>query len=460
MAKQFQCLSSFDLGSRNQNIVNPYEQSTESVYSAQTLDNSTNSNKDILAKIENLINDITKSEFHIKWPLLKIDYYSEKHSALRQWFEVIDFELREQIKKEWIADMKRLRVSLPFFLWFPTFTSKYGLPDAYSQPSLHVQTTLFKVWHFTKGGSVSAIHPPVSDLKFQQDGVSYLATPFRQGRTGDGTATYSDVQKIHQQLNYTNTAISTLAGQLNHVATRMDDIQTPIPNSTANYANSISKPFFKVDSVSRKDQEDFTTAFSNTMLLNQITQQLKALSIDSPSTSCIDKTCVQNQNIETESEDSEHEDEEITNIALNFEEENALAINKINYENISTTRNYYTKPTPPDLQFEERGTFATNHFDGQSIYTWNIDGKSEHEILSTLQEMTMAMTAYRTKGLDSKTQAIAIINGFQGQLKYWWDNFLTEEEYNRILEFKRVVRNSNGIEVEASAQITSKIWCG
>ena len=111
-------------------------------------------------------------------------------------------------------------------------------------------------------------------------------------------------------------------------------------------------------------------------------------------------------------------------------------------------RNYYPKPTPPDLQFEERGTFAANHFDGQSIYTWNIDGKPEHELLSTLQEMTMAMTAYRTKGLDSRTQAIAIINGFQGQLKYWCDNFLSEEEHNRILDYKSVIRNSSGIEVE------------
>jgi len=58
-----------------------------------------------------------------------------------------------------------------------------------------------------------------------------MATPFRKGREGDGIATYSDVQKIHQQLNFTNTAISTLAGQLNYVATRMDDIQTPNPNS-------------------------------------------------------------------------------------------------------------------------------------------------------------------------------------------------------------------------------------
>jgi len=39
------------------------------------------------------------------------------------------------------------------------------------------------------------------------------------------------------------------------------------------------------------------------------------------------------------------------------------------------------------MQFEERGTFSMNHFDGQSVYTWNIDGKSECEILNTSQEM-------------------------------------------------------------------------
>ena len=174
---------------------------------------------------------------------------------------------------------------------------------------MNVQTTLFKVWHFVKGGSVSSIHPPVVDLKLQLDGVSYMAIPFRKGQEGDGTATYSDVQKIHQQLNYTNTAISTPAGQLNYVATKMDDIQTLIPNSAETYANSSSKPFFKVNGVSRKDQEAFTTAFSNTMLLNQITQQLKALSLDSASTSCLDKTCVQNNNTETESEDAKVEEE-------------------------------------------------------------------------------------------------------------------------------------------------------
>jgi len=93
--------------------------------------------------IENTINVLTKLEFTIVWPTLKEDYYSQKNSALRKWFEVIDFDLREQIKKEWIADMEHLHVSIPFFLCFPTFTSNYGLPEVYSQPSLNVQTTLF-----------------------------------------------------------------------------------------------------------------------------------------------------------------------------------------------------------------------------------------------------------------------------------------------------------------------------
>ena len=118
--------------------------------------------------------------------------------------------------------MERLHVSIPFFLGFPTFTSKYGLPEVYSQPSLNVQTTLLKVWHFPKGGSVSAIHPPLANLTFVLQDVALTATPFCKGWEGDTTATCADLQKVHQQLNYTNTAISTITTQLYHVANRVD----------------------------------------------------------------------------------------------------------------------------------------------------------------------------------------------------------------------------------------------
>ena len=265
--------------------------------------------------------------------------------------------------------------------------------------------------------------------------MSILATPFRKGREGDSTITCVDLQKVHQQLNYTNTAISTIATQLNHIANMVEETKQQLPSPSVkvdNYANSISKPFFKVESVSCKDQDDITAAFSNASLLKQISQQIKALVLQSPSTSCLDKTC---SNLTIDSTASEDEDEaeggsetETLNILTKtFVEDSPLEINKIRHGNVPTTRNFYTRPTPPDLQYEERGTFVTNSFDGQSIYTWNVDGKSEHEIMSTLQEMTMAMTAYKTRSLDSRTQAIAVTNGFQGQLKYWWDNFLSED---------------------------------
>ena len=72
-----------------------------------------------------------------------------------------------------------------------------------------------KVWHYDKGGSVSSIHPPLADLTFSLQDVALRATPFRKGREGDTAATCADVQKVHQQLNYTNTAISTITTQLN-----------------------------------------------------------------------------------------------------------------------------------------------------------------------------------------------------------------------------------------------------
>ena len=123
----------------------------------------------------------------------------------------------------------------------------------------------------------------------------------------------ADLQKVHQQLNYTNTVISTIAIHLTHVANRVEATKVQIPSNfgtTETYANSIAKPFFKVESVARKYQDDFTTAFSNASLLRQISQQIKALDLQAPSTSCIDKTCAQIQQ-DTSASETEEVNEDI-----------------------------------------------------------------------------------------------------------------------------------------------------
>ena len=115
----------------------------------------------------------------------------------------------------------------------------------------------------------------------------------------------------------------------------------------------------KVEGVPRKDQEHFTTSFSNASLL-QISQQIKALDVHAPSTSCIDKTRSQiDKGTSSEMEDEENDnnsesDEDTLNVITKiFDDEQDLGINKINYGNKSTMRNYYSRPSPADLQYEE-----------------------------------------------------------------------------------------------------------
>jgi len=77
--------------------------------------------------IGNTINMLTKLDFNIDWSTLKEDYYSQKNSALRKWFEVIDFDLLEQIKKEWIrhgtTPCEHPILSLVPYLHFQIWTS-------------------------------------------------------------------------------------------------------------------------------------------------------------------------------------------------------------------------------------------------------------------------------------------------------------------------------------------------
>ena len=94
------------------------------------------------------------------------------------------------------------------------------------------------------------------------------------------------------------------------------------------------------------------------------------------------------------------------------------------------TKNWYPRPTPPDLQFEERNS---NQFSVSSskLYEWNIDGLAEQEILNKIQYMTMVANNYLNEGL-SHTVVIELMSlGFTGKLLQWW-NSLTEESKEDI----------------------------
>ena len=91
--------------------------------------------------------------------------------------------------------------------------------------------------------------------------------------------------------------------------------------------------------------------------------------------------------------------ENVDQIQAIFEEQDPQ-INRIahKFKQQTKTRNYYPRPTPPDLQYEERSQIVQSKYDGDDIYEWNIDGVSDHQVLNILQEMIMTSTAYKSRG--------------------------------------------------------------
>ncbi|CAN1183322.1 hypothetical protein LINPERPRIM_LOCUS42807 [Linum perenne] len=124
------------------------------------------------------------------------------------------------------------------------------------------------------------------------------------------------------------------------------------------------------------------------------------------------------------------------NLLSNDQPENSAKINKTSFKkttHTAPTKAYYPRPTPVDLQFEDMQNYNAAQFDGTSIVEWNIDGLSEYQIKNVLPYMLMFATAAKAKGNNELQIVQALVCGFSGQLKGWWDFYLTSEARNHVL---------------------------
>ena len=114
------------------------------------------------------------------------------------------------------------------------------------------------------------------------------------------------------------------------------------------------------------------------------------------------------------------------------------------------TRNYFPRPSLPDMQFEDVTQTARSSYTGTGIDEWNIDGLAEHQILNILQEMTMAALAHKSHDNTDHQIAKILVLGFTGMLKNWWDNDLPESHKHHIL---RATKKTRKVKVEGTNQV-------
>ncbi|KAL4616185.1 hypothetical protein ACB092_07G180400 [Castanea dentata] len=113
----------------------------------------------------------------------------------------------------------------------------------------------------------------------------------------------------------------------------------------------------------------------------------------------------------------------------------------------SFTKNWYSKPTPPDVQFEERSSQTQFSVSADKLYEWNIDGLSEQEIINKMAHMSMVGIAYINNhdNLDHPDIVDLLASDFTSCLCGWWDSHLTEESRESIKH--AVKRDTNGMPI-------------
>jgi len=149
---------------------------------------------------------------------------------------------------------------------------------------------------------------------------------------------------------------------------------------------------------------------------------------------------------ETESSLESDSDENIKKIEKAL---SALELNRIHkpkFSPTSFTKNWYPKPTPPDIQFEERSFQSQFAVSPDKLYEWNIDGLAEQQLLDKLTHMTIVSSSYVMNHDLSQPEVVdLLVAGFTGTLQSWWEKHLTDE--SRASIWSAVKTNEEGIPI-------------
>ncbi|KAG2716679.1 hypothetical protein I3760_03G138700 [Carya illinoinensis] len=172
---------------------------------------------------------------------------------------------------------------------------------------------------------------------------------------------------------------------------------------------------------------------------------LKNIKIEKPSSSKPEKpstSALTNKEEEdafvqtTDADSSESDSSTVRNIDLlekNFHQDDFKLVGLESKPNpMSFTRNWYSKPTPPDLQFEEKIFQSQSSYSADKTYEWNIDGMFEQEILNTMSKMSLVANAYINNNIREPDIVVILTTGFIGMIRNWWDKHLFPETREAI----------------------------
>ena len=314
--------------------------------------------------------------FEIDKEYLKKEAKSQEHIEKRKWFfSKLTQEQREKFRNQWYQTMETMEMNIPMFTYFDIYAANNQIKYPFAKINM-----FNKEWksNTTSDKKIVSTHPPLEEIKIKAQCVEIIASLFKHISSNENEnrmKKLKDIKGIQQQNNFTNQILGTISTQLNRIEGKSftKSYKTENEENEIKHDNPLFKPIKPLKLGGNRNNDE---------LIKILTQKLTRM----------DPSCSKNQvNFLSGSETSSIASEQLINNLQNSEQEEEQ-INKLKtWHQIS--KNFYQRPTPPDLQFEERQP-KQNSYNSNDIYSWNIDGLSEHEIFVVLRQMQMTATAY------------------------------------------------------------------
>ncbi|KAM2636698.1 hypothetical protein EV1_021297 [Malus domestica] len=306
-------------------------------------------------------------------------------------------EEKLEIHKAWKDFMQTNRLEIFFF----DFVEKHYESDQ------QVKVITKENWVKEDKTVVSSSHPPQETILISTANTQVPALPFKLPKEDTG------VKPVIEQNNFTNQSLHVIGKQLDKIETKIDHLSIKPLSKELPLTSFRESPSLKTSTSVKIEQ-----------MLHKLEKDKSVRVINNPHGS------------ETPSSIPDSEDESIDSIIQMEQAFQSLELKRLNVKRTnptSLTKNWYPRPTPPDLQFEERNFQSQFTVSSDKLYEWNIDGLSEQELLNKLQHISMVANSYITNHDLTQTQIVDIlVSGFTGMLHSWWEKHLTDESRNLI----------------------------
>ncbi|XLS44964.1 hypothetical protein HN51_001829, partial [Arachis hypogaea] len=351
-------------------------------------------------------------------------------------------------KEKYYKFLNDVRLHIPFFEWFHAYSIKNNIEYPFKNKQTLFSANVISTWKVKDGNLVRSEFPPkgafiISNMEGHNP---VMASPFKTKNVDEAVAP-KDIKNLIEQSNYTNKFLQCLGDNLSSSGSTFS-----LKNvSEASTSKSIEKPLFKPFKISSKAKQSLKTSIlkqqsSDSEVIQKIDQLLNRFTTipETPTNSGESTSRIQTRaskainalGLESNESCSEQSDD---SGKLSLKISPILTNSLTKWKGLTKPSTHgYKRVSTPDLALEERELGFVS-FNANNVYEWNIDGKTEYNIMSMLQHMTMVGTAYQAAH-DTSEEAIAnvIVSCFSGQLKGWWDNYLSDNQKHSIFSAIKV----------------------